>query len=250
MILEIDVRENSLIKILKACQSNDDLKDVTILEKQLPIGDIIIKNNEEKELLIIERKTPSDLIASIKDGRYNEQSLRLNACEIHNHNIVYLIEGNINSMNEKWDKTLQSSIFSILYYKGFSIWKTTTTMETVHWLCSLIEKLQRSSSKTPFYSSGENVDRNETNVNYASTIKRVKSDNISKDNIHVIMLSQIPNVSANIAKIIIDKYSSIFELKKEMENNPNCLNDLRYTISNGSSRKINKNAIENIFNFL
>ena len=50
MILEIDVRENSLIKILKACQSNDDLKDVTILEKQLPIGDIIIKNNEEKEL--------------------------------------------------------------------------------------------------------------------------------------------------------------------------------------------------------
>ena len=45
------------------------------------------------------------------------------------------------------------------------------------------------------------------------------------------------NVSANIAKIIIDKYSSIFELKKEMENNPNCLNDLRYTISNGSSRK-------------
>ena len=44
MILEIDVRENNLIKILKACQSNDDLKDVTILEKQLPIGEIIIKN--------------------------------------------------------------------------------------------------------------------------------------------------------------------------------------------------------------
>ena len=35
-----------------------------------------------------------------------------------------------------------------------------------------------------------------------------------------------------------------------MENNPNCLNDLKYTISNGSSHKINKNAIENIFNFL
>ena len=32
---------------------------------------------KQEEVAIIERKTPKDLIASIKDGRYKEQSMRL-----------------------------------------------------------------------------------------------------------------------------------------------------------------------------
>ena len=82
---------------------------LTITSKPLPIGDVIIKsiiknrNSENMEMvtgteteeLIIERKSISDLLSSIKDGRYEEQSYRLNGSQTHNHNIIYLIEGGI-----------------------------------------------------------------------------------------------------------------------------------------------------------
>ena len=61
--------------------------------QQLHLGDIIICDEEDNELLMIERKTPADLAASIKDGRYNEQSFRLSNYKLHNHHIIYLMEG-------------------------------------------------------------------------------------------------------------------------------------------------------------
>ena len=39
------------------------------------------------------------MLSSIKDGRYEEQSYRLNGLSHHNHNIVYLIEGDVNKVN-------------------------------------------------------------------------------------------------------------------------------------------------------
>ena len=40
---------------------------------------------------IVERKTADDLAASIVDGRYEEQKVRLKNCGINN--VIYLIEG-------------------------------------------------------------------------------------------------------------------------------------------------------------
>ena len=44
-------------------------------------------NTEKEEKLVIERKSINDLLSSIKDGRYAEQSYRLNGLPNHNHNI-------------------------------------------------------------------------------------------------------------------------------------------------------------------
>ena len=88
MKIIIDCRES---KLIEACQSitKDDFEIIT---KNLELGDIIIQNDAEEDKIIIERKTISDLLSSITDGRYNEQSFRLNGLENENHNIVYLIE--------------------------------------------------------------------------------------------------------------------------------------------------------------
>ena len=45
--------------------------------------------NLEKNLLIIERKSLADLESSIKDGRYENQSYRLDGLPVINHNIYY-----------------------------------------------------------------------------------------------------------------------------------------------------------------
>jgi ERCC4-type nuclease len=121
MIIKIDTREQELFKacenIISAVQKFSGIK---LISETLPLGDIII-NDGTNDCIIVERKTLSDLAASIKDGRYEEQSYRLNGLQHHNHNIVYLIEGEMfrfNTFKERIDKqTLYSAMFSINYFK-------------------------------------------------------------------------------------------------------------------------------------
>ena len=49
-----------------------------IKSERLPLGDIILHDpTQGRDIVIFERKTLSDLAASIRDGRYKEQSFRL-----------------------------------------------------------------------------------------------------------------------------------------------------------------------------
>ena len=91
----IDCREKSLFQKCKQLLDKQSLKfkNIFLCSKNLELGDIIITDLNDKELIIIERKTLSDLLSSIKDNRYREQGFRLDKYNHPNHNIVYLIEG-------------------------------------------------------------------------------------------------------------------------------------------------------------
>ena len=71
MIIKVDIRENDLLqKINNLITSVNSFKNIIIKSETLPIGDIIICDNNETnplERLIIERKSISDLLSSIKD---------------------------------------------------------------------------------------------------------------------------------------------------------------------------------------
>ena len=99
-----------MITLLKERIDNVDLEN-------LDLGDFVIKNDNNETILIFERKALTDLIASIKDGRYNEQSFRLSESEIDNRKIYYIIEGNImnycNRQKEPTKKMLFSSMLSL-----------------------------------------------------------------------------------------------------------------------------------------
>jgi ERCC4-type nuclease len=129
MFIKVDYREHELLtKINLLISSNPSFKEIQVKTENLDLGDIIISNNDE-DLLIIERKSISDLISSIKDGRYEEQSFRLDGLTHHKHNIIYLIEGDINKINKFQDNNVDklmvySAILSLNYYKGFSVLRT------------------------------------------------------------------------------------------------------------------------------
>jgi ERCC4-type nuclease len=276
MNIKIDVREAELIK---RCQANLEMisnyKDLKLVQEQLPLGDIII-NDGLNDLVIIERKSLSDLAASIKDGRYEEQSYRLNGLPHHNHNIIYLIEGDFakfNSFKDRIDKqTLYSALTSINYFKGFSVWRSTSMDETALIVCNMAYKLnkEKEKGKMPFYSNtvsspnklleegkeGEGKeDPNEVVVvssekDYCSVVKKVKKDNITSENIGEIMLCQIPGVSSASALAILLKFKTLPALIKSIETNETCLNNICTTDANGKSRKISKTAISTIIKFL
>ena len=137
MEITIDYRENKLIELIENIHKNSFNKEaskITLKVSNLLLGDVSLKmnvnkseNNIEESDIIIERKSISDLLSSITDGRYKEQSYRLQNCSIHNHNIIYLIEGNIDTHKQyfasKQNAHLQyySSLFSLYYFKGFSV---------------------------------------------------------------------------------------------------------------------------------
>ena len=125
MFIEIDYREKALIQILNE-------KQIAFKTTNLLIGDIHITTKKDDDentspVLIIERKSLSDLAASIIDKRYSEQSYRLSISEVPNHNIIYLIEGNIENFKSKTRITkeiLENAMISLTFGKGFTVVKT------------------------------------------------------------------------------------------------------------------------------
>jgi ERCC4-type nuclease len=261
MIIKIDTREQDLlVKCQYIVDSNPKFKYITLISTTLPLGDIII-NDGTNDSVIIERKSLSDLAASIKDGRYDEQSYRLNGLNHHNHNIVYLIEGDLNSFNSskvRIDKlTLYSAMFSINYFKGFSLMRSMNLEETALIVCNMVHKLVSGlkNGKQGFYSNIETSDENVlketvTEKDYCSVIKKVKKDNITTENIGEIMLCQIPGVSSTSALAILSKFKTLPNLIKNIQEDELCLNDVCTTDANGKTRKISKTTILTIVNFL
>ena len=155
MKLIIDSRETKLYEeCLKLKQTIDNYKKISIESKSLDLGDIIIKDDEDNDKLIIERKTINDLISSISDGRYNEQSFRLNGIEHENHNIIYLIEGTLKNLTSQ-KQMVYSSIFSINYYKGFSVHRSDNVSESAYILMNMTYKIEKEKEKIPYYPKGE-----------------------------------------------------------------------------------------------
>jgi ERCC4-type nuclease len=168
MFIKIDSREGLLIQqIHYLIDTIINFKNLKIKVGPLPIGDVIIcDDNEDK--MIIERKSLVDLLASIKDGRYEEQSYRLHGCDLHNHNIMYLIEGYYDEVNKfksenKNEKlTVYSAMTSLNYFKGFSVFRSFNIFETAYIICNIAYKLDKDKHKNPYYCNNQN---NQNNIN-------------------------------------------------------------------------------------
>jgi crossover junction endonuclease MUS81 len=282
MIIKVDNREHELLKqINQLVLFIPSFKQLKVETANLPLGDIII-SDETEDKIIIERKCLNDLLASIKDGRYEEQSYRLNGLNHPNHNIYYLIEGDVNRMNRfkdtKMEKmTLYSAMFSLNYFKGFSVMRTFSLEETATFICNTANKLSKSetSGKKPYYENnkivsnlsndtssdlegGNTENTKNTNVekeeqiekDYVNVVKKVKKENITPDNIGEIMLCQIPGISSVTALAIMDKFKSIPNLIHEVQQNEECFKDISYVNAKGQTRKINKTSIVNIVKYL
>jgi ERCC4-type nuclease len=247
MKLLIDVREPK--KIIDQLGILNADKKYEIEVKQLEIGDYIIYDEiNDKTLVIIERKSLADLESSIKDGRYKEQSFRLAGNELPNHNIYYLIEGNIATYKKKvFISTLYSSLISMSYFKGFSILNSLNENGTAEIINNFVKKLLKENNNECYYKNNTGIteqnDTTSTQENYINVVKTEKKSNITRENIHMIMLMQVPDVSVKSATAIINKFITIKDLVLALESDEDCLNSL---VIDGSNRKISKKIIQNI----
>ena len=308
MIVTIDYREKELIDLcqlklletetepeteeVKGKRKEKEIEKIKIKVENLKLGDIVISHdgdgNGDNELLLFERKSLNDLASSIKDGRYAEQSFRLDGYEsVPNHNIVYIIEGDLSKWKENTKygcksrvnkNTLLSSICSMLYYKGFSVIRTMNMTETCELILNWADKLQREKgAKKPYYSGGgdggakmekqepeeesqepqqpQQLQQAQQHVRESQhycdvfKIKKEKNGNITPGNIGEIMLCTIPGISSKTAIVIMKEFKTINGLIKSLEKDAHCLNNI-YMETNDKKRKISSQCIENIRNYL
>jgi ERCC4-type nuclease len=281
----IDNREHSLYEKCETILTND--RGYARIEKQvLPIGDILIKTDEGKDVMIIERKTLADLLASIKDGRYEEQSHRLKyASGFPSHNVLYIIEGMFSTLRTIMEKKLViSTMASLNYFKGFSVIRTSGIQETAEILVYFSDKIDRNFMKgilpsylltstnidavtstnidgdavTSINCDGDtvtsiNCDGNNTMTSekksYSGFVKAVKKENITQENISEIMLCQIPNISSVYAKSILLFFGGFSKMVDQIKNGTAKFDNIMYE-TNGKQRRIPKTCGEQIIKYI
>ena len=241
----IDNREKDLINLLNE-------KNISFDTENLELGDILYKSNNN-DILLIERKTVDDLMASIKDGRHREQKLRLLKKQNEGCEIFYLIEGSI--LYNKNKDTLYSAILNTLMRDNIKIIFTGLIDETVSYLLKIETKLDfyKNHNSNNINNNSDIINNNWNHINnkYLDTIKTCKKDNITKEICFQAMLKQIPGVSSLCAESISKIYPSMNDLLKkynEFENEDDKKKLLCDIMIN--KRKIGKKLSEKIFLFL
>lgn len=233
MIFEIDNREPTKIKEY-FCNSNNS---ITLRLKNLEQGDFIIRDSQENIQLLFERKTIEDLLASVKDSRYSEQSERYSQLDLPNNKIYYIIEGNLNNLSEGSTeyKTVYSCIFSLSVKKEFSVLLSTNVNQTITLLQELLIRFSNDKDKS---STG------------TSTL--VKKQTVSKDNIDSYMLNLVPGIGLNTAKEILTHFDGkIYNLMCQLRNGNG--NESIHELLNGikiKSRKLSKKIVQSIKEYL
>jgi ERCC4-type nuclease len=249
MKIIIDERETSLYD---KCIEINTLGTVVITKQVLPLGDILFQTDEGVSISIIERKSLTDLLASIKDGRYDEQSHRLShngECSLHN--VIYLIEGMMSTLRNPAEKKLvYSCMASLNFMKGFSVFRSISMLETAEMLVNMADKIGRSMAKASLATNTTEITNTSTDQNYCTVVKKVKKDNITPQNIGEIILCQIPGISSTTAVAIMKHFTSFNHLMEELKTNPQCLENLTCDSTGGKTRKINKKCLESIHTYL
>jgi len=249
MKIIIDERESSLYSGSCSLLENSSFSHISILKEVLPLGDILIQDDQDIPLILIERKSINDLLASIKDGRYEEQSYRLiNSTEFPvKQSILYIIEGMFTYHQDK--KTVLSAMTSLQFFKGFSVQRTCSILETAEYIIHMTDKIYRDLKKGKVFAfQSREQNPTEKPLPYCTVVKKVKKDNINSQNMGEILLCQIPGISSTAAIAILKHTNGSFlQLLEILKTNPSELN----TITVGEKgRKINKSIIEKMSELL
>ena len=325
MKLILDERETNLFeKCLQiqnglATNGSSNKNNTTLSKRVLHLGDALITTDDDRDVLLLERKSLADLLASIKDGRYEEQSYRLMHADglPQPHHIIYIVEGIISQLRSAGEKKMvYSAMTSLNVFKGFSVIRTSGVQETAEWILALTDKVGRElaqgksvwtarslSNQSPDNEPTsvtnaivQDTDNGETNnqdtdnserrdlnnaqnniierrdlnnaqnniiegrdlksakqsvgsLNYCSVVKQVKKENVTPENMGQIILCQIPGISSKSAIAIMQQFTSLSHLMRELETNPNCLAEIKCE-NNGKFRKLSKTIVENLRTYL
>lgn len=230
--LSIDARESKLIKRLQD-------RGESFISACLPIGDILLHGSDGIVVAVIERKTISDLIMSIKDSRYTEQKKRL-GMSYPRSAIMYVIES-----DSEWDslnEMVKGAIINTMLRDDIKVFMTKSVRETCSLVCDMMARIRKDPAK---YAMSANSEYSDSLAQVASAAK--KRDQMDQRTFSILSLSLVPGVSKVIAKTVVDAFGNISDII--IANDPTFtlkLADLKMA----SGKRLGPNVASRIVHFL
>ena len=200
-VLYIDTREKKLLPYIQ-CE---------YIEKQLDLGDIFIDSPSYK--LMIERKTISDFNASLRDGRYRNQKLRLlewRDTDISTKRVIYILETN----SDTKDSAYWGAVINANLRDNIIVIQTDNTKKTAE----IIEDIKKKVDENKF--ENLKITRNEIYLEGCNNNK--KGDYSNPESFYLGVLTLIPGISKNMSAEIVQRFPTLIllidEIKKNMAN--------------------------------
>ena len=224
----VDTRpgENNIFESVKELLNAIPELNVRLERKQLLIGDIQINNNES--IIIIERKTWSDLVSSLNDGRYTNQKARLIAERERNPQLkfVYLIEGNPPPYMAFTRTTPNAHAYAALTKMAIrdnicSLW-CATFIDTARMVLYIVKTAAKDGFVSEFRAQegAEGAPSAAPARGYSQFVKHASKRKNTEENAWEIMLTSISGVSTAKAIKIMEMYptpKSLFQAYAELE---------------------------------
>lgn len=240
MEIVVDYRERDLLNEF------DKLK-IPYKRQNLNVGDIHLIN-DGIVIYIIERKTASDYVASIKDHRLKNQIARINSFQQTNPqtNFILLVEGGFQTtfgQPIQISDYIYNSILHRILQDNIPVIRSDNLSETVIWIQKLliIAKPKRTINST---------NNNTKCDDYLQTIAVKKSQNMTPENCYILQLTQIPGISLTIARAISEKYPSWVNLITNYQNLSTSEGLLMLSKLSVGQKKIGKSISNKVYNYL
>ena len=195
-LLYIDTREKKLQPHIKS----------EYIEKQLDLGDIFIDSPSYK--LMIERKTIADFNASLRDGRYRNQKLRLiewRDTDITTKRVIYILETN----GDVKDSAYWGAVVNANLRDNIIVIQTDNTKKTAE----IIDDIKKKVDENKF----ENLKISRSEIYLEGCNK--KGDYSNPETFYLGVLTLITGVSRNMATEIAKKFPTLVILIEEIKKN-------------------------------
>lgn len=243
-ILKIDFREKDLVEIF------DKENDIKYQKESLELGDITFEYNN-KIIIIIERKKLQDLSDSLYDGRYKEQKKRIMDSLNKKIRKVYLIEGDKKLLwkTKMNNKTFDGIKINTIIRDNLHYIHVNNSNETIVFIKNIYTRL----SKYVKQIYNEIYGKTNEESCYSSVCNINKKKNLTPEIYKIIQLQQIPNVSNNIAKLILENVGSLRDIIIKYQSDEEIL-DLKNIISElkhgENKRRIGKKLANKIIEYI
>lgn len=220
-----DSRERAIIDLLRDLTPPDVLCIESLYVGDFVIGQVVGDGiHDAQARAVIERKTITDLAASIKDGRLDDQMRRM----IDTNTPIFIIaEGTFDLLDDKTAGIPNSTLMSILLRKsvspGIHVLRSANTLETARWI---VEIASEGSRYTSFWgrvwkpkSRPEVVTVGEGALVSSLKGTRKTMKDASPEEIFFASLTIIPGVSPVVARAIAREFGTIGSLAHEIQTN-------------------------------
>jgi ERCC4-type nuclease len=269
VVIHIDNRERELKAMSLAQMSETVDSDKGTQNKcvffNLEYGDVLITVDDattprHPPLVVIERKTIADLAASIKDGRYKNQKLKLKE-KCSAGTVYYIIEGCFHwlmaddhgiLLHGISQKALMSAIINTMVRDNIKVIITRNVEETFACVEAIYRRIRDDPSK--YFGLGLDVDMNKE-VEGEKVLRARKDSSLTREKCFENQLCQVPDMSAKTAKAVVGEFKTMEGFYKIMV----CLSDsdkiakiksIMILDDKGKGRRISERVAKNIVEFM